>query len=142
MKDVKNKKSHKPSQIITFSLNKNNTYFSTMSTLLNGSATLIYEDLVSHYLPKRLKDTTVCYIVKAIVFTLGVITTLELFFIDNLGGILPLILTIFGTITGTMAGIFTMGMLVPRANSKVGLNKSIEILVLFCDIFRAQCGVV
>lgn len=93
-----------------------------MSTLLNGSAMLIYEDLVSHCLSKQLKDTTACYIVKIIVFILGVITTLELFFIGSLGGILPLILTMFGTITGTMAGIFTLGMLIPRANSKVEAN--------------------
>jgi sodium-coupled monocarboxylate transporter 8/12 len=57
----------------------------------------------------------------------GIISTTLVLLMENLGEIIPLTISVTGMTAGPLMGIFTLGMLFPKANAKV-ITKSL----LFC----------
>jgi sodium-coupled monocarboxylate transporter 8/12 len=57
----------------------------------------------------------------------GIISTTLVLLMENLGEIFPLTISVTGMTAGPLMGIFTLGMLFPKANAKV-ITKSL----LFC----------
>lgn len=70
-------------------------------------------------MPKGISQRKVSYILKILVFLIGIISTALVFVVEHLGGLLSLSLSFGGATMGPMLGVFTLGMLIPTANSKV-----------------------
>lgn len=100
-------------------------YFSTLSATMNCVAATIYEDFVSPFISNRISQKCVSNILKLIVVIVGVVSISLVFVIEHLGGLLALSISFSGMTSGPLLGLFTMGMLVPWANSKVILNTTI-----------------
>lgn len=49
-----------------------------------------------------------------------------MFIVERLGGVLPLSIALGGVALGPSMGMFSLGMLVPRSNSKVISKKSLK----------------
>lgn len=61
----------------------------------------------------------------------GIICICLVFIVEKLGGILPLSIALGGVALGPTMGMFSLGMLVPRTNSKVTIYK------LKMNVFRS-----
>lgn len=79
----------------------------------------IYEDFVSKLLPPSIKEKTVNNILKLIVLLAGIICVALVYVIEHLGGMLPLTVAFMGVCAGPSLGLFSLGILVPKCNSKV-----------------------
>lgn len=90
-----------------------------MSAGLNTLSGVIYEDFIKPFMPKNTTDKRASDIMKCIVVVIGVISTALVFVVEHLGSILPLSVSFGGMVNGPLLGMFTLGMLVPFANSKV-----------------------
>ncbi|GAB0089038.1 hypothetical protein DMENIID0001_035160 [Sergentomyia squamirostris] len=88
---------------------------STMSSCLNSSTVCLYEDFLRPYLPEMSNQKT-CNLLKMITVVLGCLQIILVFVIMKLGSIVTILLTVLGLTTGSILGLFTMGMLVPQAN--------------------------
>ncbi|XP_018332183.1 sodium-coupled monocarboxylate transporter 1-like [Agrilus planipennis] len=91
---------------------------STLSATLNTVAGTIYEDFVAPRMSEKTTEKTASNIIKVIVVISGVVCTALVFVFENLGGLLPLTISIAGITAGPMLGLFILGMLFPSANSK------------------------
>lgn len=93
--------------------------FSTLSANLNCLAGTIYEDFLSKILTKRNSHKTAGFILKLVVIVAGIVSTMMVYVVEHLGGLLALTISLGSVAHGPLLGMFTMGMLFPRANSKV-----------------------
>lgn len=108
---------------------------STMSTSLNTLAATIFKDfIVPHMQPKTIEERA-SVILKIIVIVTGVICTLFILIIENLGHILEIASSFGGMTTGASLGIFTLGILFPRANTWGALGGGLVSMVLMSWIF-------
>lgn len=86
---------------------------------MNSLAGTIYEDFVSPFMPENITQKKVSNILKLLVVVIGIIATGLVFLVEKLGGLLPLAISFNGVTAGALLGIFSLGMLIPSANSKV-----------------------
>lgn len=93
--------------------------FSTLSACLNSLSGNIYEDFISRYVSKNIKQKTVSNILKLLVVIIGLIIVALVFIVERLGGILSLGISIAGATGGPSFGLFSLGILIPKANAKV-----------------------
>ncbi|RZB40467.1 SSF domain containing protein, partial [Asbolus verrucosus] len=91
---------------------------STLSANLNCLAGTMYEDFILKFTGPGISDKTSSYILKLIVVIIGVICTALVFVLEHLGGILPLAISLGGMTAGPLLGMFTLGVLFPKASSK------------------------
>lgn len=103
---------------------------STLSAHLNCLSGTIYEDFVSKFVSKTITEQTKSNILKLIVVIAGVVCTALVFVFEHLGGILPMSLAFHGLTAGPLLGIFTLGILFRRANSKGAFWGGISGMVL------------
>lgn len=76
---------------------------------------------------------------KLIVFRVGCVFLALVFVVENLGGVFSIGIEFSGVITGTILGLFTMGMTSTRFNSKEAIWGSIVSLsVVSFIVFGAQ----
>lgn len=92
---------------------------STLSASLNCLAGTIYEDFLSQYMSKDITEQRVGYILKGLVIGIGVISVLLVRVVEHLGNLLPIMISFTGVASGPLLGIFTLGILFPKANAKV-----------------------
>lgn len=92
---------------------------SSLSTNLNSLAGTLYEDFVIQWMPKNSTEKTHSNMLKLLVVILGVICTSMVYVVQHLGGILPLAIALTAIPAGPLLGLFVLGVLIPRANSKV-----------------------
>jgi sodium-coupled monocarboxylate transporter 8/12 len=92
---------------------------STLSACLNCVAGTMYEDFVLKVTGPIDDDKRAAYILKLLVVIVGVLCTLLVFVVERLGGILPLVVSLGGLTSGPLLGMFTLGILFPKATSKV-----------------------
>lgn len=85
----------------------------------------IYEDFVHKIIGKDIGEKTASNILKLIVIIIGIVSTILVFVIENLGGLLPLAISLQGVTNGPLLGMFTIGVLFPRANAKVSFYSKI-----------------
>ncbi|KAK9688418.1 Sodium:solute symporter family [Popillia japonica] len=102
---------------------------STLSAHMNSLSGIIYEDLLSSYMPKDISQEQISNILKLIVVIIGVVSTALTFVVEHLGGLFALVISLSGISLGPTLGLFILGMLVPSANSKGALAGSITSLI-------------
>lgn len=111
---------------------------SSISSILNTKAGIIYEDFIRHRIPdateKRASD-----IMKLLVVVLGVIMLSLVFIVEHLGSIFRLNYAINGLTIGAFFGIFSIGMMSRTANTKgVMCGAVASLLVVGTIIIGAQ----
>ncbi|XP_017769965.1 PREDICTED: sodium-coupled monocarboxylate transporter 2-like [Nicrophorus vespilloides] len=103
---------------------------STLSAAMNALSCTIYNDFIAVYMPIDYPQEKVGNILKLTVVLVGVICTVLVFIIEQLGSILPLAISLPSISAGPLVGLFLMGMLVPTINSKGALYGCISSVVL------------
>jgi solute carrier family 5 (sodium-coupled monocarboxylate transporter), member 8/12 len=111
---------------------------SSISSILNTKAGIIYEDFIRCHIPeaseKRASD-----IMKMLVVVLGLVMLSLVFIVENLGSIFRLNYAINGLTVGAFFGIFSIGMFSRTANTKGVICGAIaSLLVLGTIIIGAQ----
>ncbi|XP_018576921.1 sodium-coupled monocarboxylate transporter 1 [Anoplophora glabripennis] len=91
---------------------------STLSANLNCLAGTIYEDFLKARLERKGPHKNAGYILKLIVVITGVVSTAMVYVVENLGGLLAISIGLGSVAHGPLLGMFTLGVLFPRANSK------------------------
>lgn len=97
------------------------SYFSTLSAHLNCLAGTVYEDFVLKFMPKNATEKTASNVLKLIVIISGVIFTLLVYVVEQLGGIFPLALAFASVTSGPVWALFTLGMMFPKVHAKARL---------------------
>lgn len=98
--------------------NINYYFFSTLSTTLNTLSFTIYEDFISPFVGEKTEKQK-SNIMKLIAAITGILSTLLVFVVEHLGGILPLTVSFTSIAGGPLVGLFTLGLIFPMANAKV-----------------------
>lgn len=111
---------------------------SSISSILNTKAGIIYEDFIRCRIPdateKRASD-----IMKLLVVVLGIIMLSLVFIVEHLGSIFRLNYAINGLTIGAFFGIFSIGMMSRTANTKgVMCGAVVSLLVVGTIIIGAQ----
>ncbi|XP_063915710.1 sodium-coupled monocarboxylate transporter 2-like [Zophobas morio] len=91
---------------------------SSMSANLNALSGVIYKDIVYFFLKKKLSDKSGSGILKVIVLAVGTLSTGLVFTIGLLGEIISVSILVASLSLGPLLGLFTLGVLFPKANSK------------------------
>ncbi|CAH1398746.1 unnamed protein product [Nezara viridula] len=94
------------------------TALSTMSASLNTVAGTIYQDFIKPIMPSDTKDITANLIMKSIVIIFGIVCTLLVLVVEQLGTIMQIAISLQGVTNGVALFIFTFGMFVPWGNTK------------------------
>lgn len=86
---------------------------------MNCVATAVYEDFIKKILPETLSERAKCNILKLVVVIIGIWCIFLSFIVGYLEGVILVIMSLAGMFNGPLLGIFTIGILFPRANAKV-----------------------
>lgn len=89
---------------------------SSMSSSLNTLAGTIYEDFLRPRFPDA-SEKFASNIMKALVVLLGILELSLVFVCEHLDTVFTMTLSLAGLTAGTLLGIFTMGMILPKANT-------------------------
>ncbi|KAJ9575570.1 hypothetical protein L9F63_007578, partial [Diploptera punctata] len=103
---------------------------STMSSCLNALGATLFDDFVRPCLKNKISDKMANNIIKCVIIGVGAVCVLIVFIVDKLGSVLQLNLSMAGVTNGALVGLFSLGMFIPRANSKGALVGSISSIVL------------
>ncbi|XP_047119680.1 sodium-coupled monocarboxylate transporter 1-like [Schistocerca piceifrons] len=105
---------------------------SSMSTALNSTAAVVFEDFFKTFFPKwRLSDRKADLLMKAVVVISGATCTALVFVVERLGSAVLQVSISLGSITnGPTLGLFTVGMFFPRVNSRGVLVGGLTSVVL------------
>jgi sodium-coupled monocarboxylate transporter 8/12 len=83
---------------------------------------VIYHDFIKRLVKRDITDETVTKILKMTVVICGIVCTSLVLLVQHLGGIISLTVSLGGMASGPVMGLFTLGMLFPKANAKVITN--------------------
>lgn len=93
-------------------------FYSTLSGNLNSLSGTIYEDFLRGPLERKgIRNDGL--VLKLLVVVLGICSTLLVYVVENLGGILSLAIGFGSMAHGPLLGMFLLGLYFPRANSRV-----------------------
>lgn len=92
---------------------------SSLSTCLNAMAAVVLEDFYKPFFKRSLTSKQTNYLMRAVVFLVGIISASLVFVVEKLGTVLQLQMSIAGVTTGPVFGVFTMGVLMPWVKRKV-----------------------
>ncbi|XP_054722729.1 putative sodium-dependent multivitamin transporter [Uloborus diversus] len=104
---------------------------STISSCINSLAAVTVEDFLRPRCFGKTSERKIAFFTKLIAFLYGLLCMLLTFIVEKLGGVLQASLTIFNVIGGPLLGLFSLGMLVSRANSK-GSTVGFLFALAFC----------
>lgn len=90
-----------------------------MSANLNTLSGTIYEDFILPYFAWAKSDKAASNIMKGLVVVNGAICVILIFLVEKLGSVLQISLSFTGMTAGPILGLFTLGMLFRKANTKV-----------------------
>ncbi|XP_054290447.1 sodium-coupled monocarboxylate transporter 2-like [Macrosteles quadrilineatus] len=99
---------------------------STMSASLNAVAGTVYTDFVQ---PLSSTDKHATLWLKLIVVVIGSICVSLVFFVENLGGVLQVAVSLGGVAYGPLLTLFILGLLSPWTNAKGALAGAVSSLV-------------
>ncbi|KAK4876643.1 hypothetical protein RN001_009149 [Aquatica leii] len=91
---------------------------STMSSSYNALAVTIYGDFISSYISTEVSQRWSKVILQVIVAICGTICIVLTLLMDYMGTLLAFANASIGAINGLLAGMFTLGIIFPRANTK------------------------
>ncbi|XP_017772837.1 PREDICTED: sodium-coupled monocarboxylate transporter 2-like [Nicrophorus vespilloides] len=103
---------------------------STLSAAMNALSCTVYKDFIAPHMSKDYPQEKVGVILKWLVVVIGIICTAMVFVVEQLGSILPLVFGITSITAGPLLGVFFLGMLVPKANSKGALSGCLSALAV------------
>ncbi|GAB0097879.1 hypothetical protein DMENIID0001_135580 [Sergentomyia squamirostris] len=106
---------------------------STMSSFLNSTTVCLYEDFLRPVLPEMSNQKT-CNLLKVLTMVLGCVQIGLVFVVQRLGTIVTILLTLLGLTTGSSLGLFTMGMLVPKANQTGAIAGTVTSIVCVAGV--------
>lgn len=97
-----------------------------LSANLNSLATTLYEDGLKEFMEKRgWKNTN--WILKSLVVVIGLTITVLTYVPNFFQNLFSFLVALISMPLGVLLGMFTLGVLVPRANSKVNIINVIAI---------------
>ncbi|KAK9876776.1 hypothetical protein WA026_015013 [Henosepilachna vigintioctopunctata] len=108
---------------------------STLSGNLNCVSGTLYTDFISKLVSKDISEKMTSNILKLIVVISGICGWLMVFVIENLGGMVQLSVSLKGIAEGPLLGIFTMGMMCKKFNSKGAFYGMISGMVFMTWLF-------
>ncbi|XP_054091956.1 sodium-coupled monocarboxylate transporter 1 [Zeugodacus cucurbitae] len=112
---------------------------SSMSAMLNSLAGVVYFDYVRPHIKKYHTEARANFIMKIIIVAMGCYCVAGGMMVERFDSILQLVITITGINTGSVVGVFLLGMLVPRTNGKVAVASIVfSILSMFWIIINGQ----
>lgn len=89
-----------------------------LSGSLNSLSGTIYEDFLRKPLARKgIQNDGL--VLKLLVVIIGIIGTVLVYLVENMGGILPLAIGLGSVAQGPLLGMFLLGLFFPTANSKV-----------------------
>ncbi|XP_026482003.1 sodium-coupled monocarboxylate transporter 2-like [Ctenocephalides felis] len=103
---------------------------STISSGLNTLSGTLYEDFIKEWLPVTTSEKTASNIMKLTVVVIGGICLGLVFVVEQLGSVMHLVISVTGVTAGTLLGMFTLGILFPKANTKGVLVGAAASLIL------------
>ncbi|KAM8706331.1 hypothetical protein ACLKA7_010585 [Drosophila subpalustris] len=110
---------------------------STLSANLNSLSGVIYFDYIRPFI--RHTEARANATMKLLIIAMGVYCIVGGFAVQNFSSIIQTVITITGINTGAVVAVFFLGMLYPRANSKVAVSSLIfSVVVMFCVIVKGQ----
>lgn len=116
---------------------------SSLSTCLNAMAAVVLEDFYKPFIKSSLTERQTSYLMRGVVFIIGIISTALVFVVEKLGTVLQLQMSIAGVTAGPVFGVFTMGVLMPWVNRKGAFYGGVSGLLAMCWIlFKAQTDIV
>lgn len=90
---------------------------SSLSVVLNSTAAVLLEDVVKGVLRLKPSEKVSRWFVKGSALVLGMLALGFLYIVEHLGGVLSVATSLSAIAAGTTFGVFTLGMLVPWADS-------------------------
>lgn len=93
--------------------------FSTLSSAFNTISGILYEDFLYLLMPADITEKRISDVLKLIVLCFGCWCLALVFVIEQLGGLLPVAVSLAGMTAGPLLGLFSMGLFIPRINAKV-----------------------
>lgn len=93
---------------------------SSMSTCLNTLSGTIFVDFLKPWFPNATEKAS-STAMKLIVIVIGTVCVGLVFVVEKLGSIFSLAISLSGVTSGTLLGLFTMGMISRKPNSKVNI---------------------
>ncbi|XP_026465208.1 LOW QUALITY PROTEIN: sodium-coupled monocarboxylate transporter 1-like [Ctenocephalides felis] len=102
---------------------------SSMSTGLNSMTGVIFQDLIKPMYKKPITEERASFIMKIIVVIIGAICVALVFVVEKMGTLVQASKSLSGITTGSLLGVFSMGMFFPWANSKGALAGGISSLL-------------
>lgn len=101
---------------------------STMSTNLNTLSGTIYVDFIKIWFPNA-SEKTASSTMKILVIVIGTICLGLVFVVEKLQSIFSMAIALSGVTSGTLLGLFTMGMISPKMNVKGALWGAISSII-------------
>ncbi|XP_037052032.1 sodium-coupled monocarboxylate transporter 1-like isoform X1 [Bradysia coprophila] len=112
---------------------------STLSTSLNSMAAVVLEDFYKPFVRKPLTERETTFLMKGVVFLVGIVSTTLVFVVAKLGTVLQLQVSIGGITAGPVVGAFTMGMLMPWVKRKGAFYGTVTGLIgMSWLLYKAQ----
>lgn len=95
---------------------------SVLSAGLNCVATTIYSDFVASWFAQYTNVVSETACIKFLVLLIGALCTILMYVFEYVGSFLNVIMSVTGIVNGPLLGMFTLGMLFPKASKKVSLR--------------------
>ncbi|KAB0796760.1 hypothetical protein PPYR_10821 [Photinus pyralis] len=102
---------------------------STLSSSFNATATLIYKDFIVSFLSQTTSHQRRTTIIKMIVVILGIMIILLELIVKQVDGVFPFVTALVSLCGAPLLGLFTLGVLFPRANSKGALIGAVSAVL-------------
>ncbi|CAH1117769.1 unnamed protein product [Phaedon cochleariae] len=90
---------------------------SSLSVVLNSTAQVFLEDFLKGCMKMTLSERIATIVVKAVILVLGIIAVGFLYVVEHMGGVLAMASSLSAIAASVSCGMFTLGMLIPWANS-------------------------
>jgi sodium-coupled monocarboxylate transporter 8/12 len=107
---------------------------SSLSVVLNSTSVVLLEDVFKGVCHFDLTETRAKIISKCIVLILGVISVCLVFVVEHMGGVFEVASSLSAIVAGTMFGVFSLGMLIPWANTKGAVAGAIAGFIMSCIV--------
>ncbi|XP_068918283.1 sodium-coupled monocarboxylate transporter 1-like [Tenebrio molitor] len=107
---------------------------SSLSSNLNAMSGVLYHDFIKRLVKRDITDETVTKILKMTVVICGIVCTSLVLLVQHLGGIISLTVSLAGMVAGPVMGMFTLGMLFPKANAKGAFFGAISGFIIIAGI--------
>ncbi|MCE5180076.1 MAG: sodium:solute symporter [Porphyromonadaceae bacterium] len=112
---------------------------STLSTCLNSSATILFEDVYKRFFHRNVNDKEALYVLRGATLLVGVIGTVVAIMMIGVQSILSVWWQLTGIFAGAMLGLFLLGFIVKKADKSAAITSVIiGLLVIVWITFSSN----